>query len=355
MRKTYIDNIRWITVVLVVIYHVIFMFNGIETSLTIGPFSEHQPQDAYQYIVYPWFMLLLFVVSGVSSKLYLDSHTTKEFVRSRTVKLLVPSTIGLFVFHWMQGYYGSVMKGGFEWLSTLPGPVKYLFYVVSGQGVLWYIQLLWLFSMILLLVRKIEKNRLEAICKKTNIIALLLFTILIYLSAQILNMPIVVVYRFGIYGLGFLLGYFVFCYEEVMDRLAKWWLPLSAVAVILAVVFTVMYWGENYAGHEVLDTILCNVYAWIAVLAIFAVMKRYGGFNNNFTRWMNSKSWGLYIFHYFYITVSAYYIRKYAPGMPAFAAYIITAVAAFGGAYLTYEIISRIPIVRWCVLGIRKK
>lgn len=31
MRKVYIDNIRGITVALVVIYHVIYMFNGVET------------------------------------------------------------------------------------------------------------------------------------------------------------------------------------------------------------------------------------------------------------------------------------------------------------------------------------
>ena len=28
MRKYYLDNIRWATVVLVVIYHVIYMYNG---------------------------------------------------------------------------------------------------------------------------------------------------------------------------------------------------------------------------------------------------------------------------------------------------------------------------------------
>ena len=28
MRKYYLDNIRWVTVVLVVIYHVLYMFNG---------------------------------------------------------------------------------------------------------------------------------------------------------------------------------------------------------------------------------------------------------------------------------------------------------------------------------------
>ena len=29
-RKLYLDNIRWMTVVLVVIYHVVYMFNGVQ-------------------------------------------------------------------------------------------------------------------------------------------------------------------------------------------------------------------------------------------------------------------------------------------------------------------------------------
>ena len=66
MRKVYLDNIRWITVVLVVIYHVIYIFNGVIQHGIIGPFSEHQLQDTYQYIVYPWFMLLLFGIRHVS-------------------------------------------------------------------------------------------------------------------------------------------------------------------------------------------------------------------------------------------------------------------------------------------------
>ena len=52
MRKTYIDNIRWMTVVIVVIYHVIYMFNGVVTSGVIGPFAPVQYQDAFQYFVY---------------------------------------------------------------------------------------------------------------------------------------------------------------------------------------------------------------------------------------------------------------------------------------------------------------
>ena len=55
-RKLYLDNIRWMTVVLVVIYHVVYMFNGVQPFGVIGPFREHQLQDCFQYLVYPWFM-----------------------------------------------------------------------------------------------------------------------------------------------------------------------------------------------------------------------------------------------------------------------------------------------------------
>ena len=58
-RRIYLDNIRWITVCIVVIYHVIYMYNGVQPFGVIGPFKEEQLQDAFQYLVYPWMMALL--------------------------------------------------------------------------------------------------------------------------------------------------------------------------------------------------------------------------------------------------------------------------------------------------------
>lgn len=169
MRKTNIDNIRWITVVLVVVYHVIYMFNGIEVFGVIGPISEIRYQDAYQYLVYPWFMLLLFVVSGMCARFSLERHSAKEFCKSRTTKLLVPSTIGLFVFWWILGYYNTLIGGGFGSISAAPAPIRFFILAVSGTGPLWYSQLLWGFSMILLLIRKIEKDKLYRLCEKANV------------------------------------------------------------------------------------------------------------------------------------------------------------------------------------------
>ena len=145
MRKYYLDNSRWITVTLVVIYHVFYLFNGVATAGVVGPFREEQWQDAILYILYPWFMVLLFIVSGMCSKYYLDSHSGKEFFCSRTRKLLVPSTIGLAVFGWIQGYVSMRLSGAFVSFGEVPGPVLYFIMALSGTGVLWYIQMLWLF------------------------------------------------------------------------------------------------------------------------------------------------------------------------------------------------------------------
>ena len=131
-RRIYLDQIRWITVCIVVIYHVIYMFNGVQRFGVIGPFKEYQLQDAFQYLVYPWFMALLFTVSGMTARYYLENHNTGEFIRDKTRKLLVPSTVGLFVFQWILGYYNMKIGGGLESLRGVPGIVRYVIMAVSG-------------------------------------------------------------------------------------------------------------------------------------------------------------------------------------------------------------------------------
>lgn len=354
MRKTYIDNIKWITVVIVVVYHVIYMFNGVTTYGVIGPFSDFQPQDIFQYIVYPWFMFLLFVVSGMSARFELDAKGKEGFIKNRTRKYLVPSTIGLLVFWWTLGYYNMLIGGAFDTMGPMPKPVKFLIMCVSGIGPLWYIQMLWLFSVILILIRKIEKDKLYEFGKKANTIVIILITFAVYGAAQILNTPIIVVYRFGIYGLGFLLGYFIFSHDEVMEKLEKLWWLYSLIAVISCIAFCILNWGKSYAEHEVLDTLICNVYTWFGTLGVLSFMKKWGNFSNAFTKWMCKKSWGIYIFHYLPIAVSAWYLRMYVPQMPAAIVYILVGISGFAGALILNEIISRIPIINWCVMGIKK-
>jgi len=354
MRRKYLDNIRWVTILIVIIYHVIYMFNGVTTYGVIGPFSEDQPQDIFLYIVYPWFMFLLFVVSGMAARFELDHKGESGFIRNRTRKYLVPSTIGLFVFWWILGYYNMLIGGAFESMGSVPKPVLYLIMCISGIGPLWYIQMLWLFSLILIWIRKIEKDRVYNLAAKMNVFIIVLLGIAVYGAAQVLNTPIVVVYRFGIYGLGFLLGYFIFSHEEVMEKLEKYWMLFGLLALAFCILFLVFNLGKPYPEHEVLDTFLCNMYAWFGTLGLLAFMKKWGDFHNGFSNWMCRKSWGLYVFHYLGIAISSWYIKMYLPQMPVFFVYLLVLVSGIAGALLLYEIISRIPVLRWCVLGIKQ-
>ena len=355
-RKHYLDNIRWITVVLVVIYHVFYMYNAEGISGVAGKITDLEVQyyDVYQYAVYPWFMLVLFIVSGISSKLYLDSHTDKEFISGRTRRLLVPSTIGLFVFQFIQGYINMSFGDAFSTMPDTPKIILFLIMVVSGIGVLWYIQLLWVFSILLIPIRKIEKNRLWELGSKTNIIALIIMAVPLYLAAQVLNTPVICVYRFGLYMTGFLLGYFVFSHDEVIEVLKKW-LPLTAaLSVVLGTAFCIVYFGKVYADAPVNRTPLFTSFAWFMSLTVIGFGARYLDFQNAFTSWMSRHSWGLYIFHYLGISAVGLWIAK--PGLlPPVPVYILSLIAGFAAGYILYEIISRIPFFRWAVLGIKKE
>ena len=353
MRKYYIDNIRWMTIALVVVYHVIYMFNGEAQAGVIGPFRTPQYQDAVQYILYPWMMVLLFIVAGMCSRFYLDRHTIKEFVKSRTLKLLVPSTIGLFVFQWIQGYFNMRLSGAFD-KAEIPKAALYPVMAISGVGVLWFIQMLWLFSMLLALIRKIEKGRLYSLCGKANILVVLALAIPVYASSFILNTPVIVCYRFGLYGLTFFLGYFVFSHDEVIEKISRFSIPLAAGTVVLCAVYIYLHFGDNYAENPVFNCVPAIAYCWCACLAILGLAYRYFNKQTPLSRFMTKRSFGLYVFHYLPLSASAYLITKYL-SLPVPAIYLIVLVCGFAGGLLLNEIISRIPFVRWAVLGIRKE
>lgn len=354
MRIHYLDNIRWLTGLLVVVYHVIYMYNGVLTVGVIGPFQEVQYQDAIAYLLYPWFMVILFIVSGISTRASLQKRTVRAFFRFQTRKLLVPSTIGLFAFQWILGYVNMAIGGAFDHMPQMPGLVLYGIMAVSGTGVLWYVQMLWLFSVAVVLIRKWETGKLYTACARFPVPALLLLVFPLWLSAQILNTPVILVYRFGIYGCAFFLGYFVFSQEPVIQRLSRFWLPLGIGALCLGIGYTIHYFGQDYVSAPVVNSFFSIAYAWVMILAVFAGAKKWADKTNAVLQWIGRRSYGLYVLHYLPLAAAAYFLDRYsslAPGL----CYLIAGIAAFGGGYLLNALICAIPVLRWCVLGIKKE
>ena len=356
MRKHYLDNIRWLTVVLVVFYHVLYMYNAEGVAGGLGKITDLKVQyyDLYLNFVYPWLMPILFIVSGITSRLYLESHSDREFLRSRTTKLLVPSTIGLFVFQFIQGYINMSLSNSLDQMAEAPWFVKYLIMAISGQGVLWFAQMLWLFSVILIGVRKLEKDRGWQLGKKVNLPILLLLTGAVWLSAQSGNTPVIVVYRFGLYSTLYCLGYFIFSHQEVMEVVKKnFWLFL-ALALSLGAGFCFYSFGKNYADEPVYRSVLFTSYSWLGCLAILGGFGRYLDFETSFTRWMSRHSFGLYVFHYLGVSAVALFVAK-SEMLAPLSIYLLSTLAGFAAGYLLPMIITRLPFISWAVLGIKKK
>ena len=367
MRKHWMDNLRWVTVLLVLLYHVIYFYNNKGVFGGIGGFGPYpecpQYQDVVMYILYPWFMPLLFILAGVSARYALDRYDGKTWFKARTRKLLVPSTIGLLVFHWMVGYFNTAVASQAGTLDGMPGIAKYFLWAISGTGPLWFIQDLWLFSLLLLLVRKLDvKDRLWNACGKLNIVWIILLGVVYWAAEQLLiHNPrpetadgLYNLYKPLFYLIVFLLGYFVFSHDQVQEKLEKAWAPLLGCAVVAGGILIGTTFGQDNTTPQYLGSPLNCIYGWLACLALMAWFKARFNRTSAFAGYMTRSSFGLYIVHYLVIAALGYMMKQYTQ-LPPWSMYVILALAVFTLSPLLVEIIRRIPFVRWCVLGEKKK
>ena len=364
MRKHWLDNLRWVTVLLVLLYHVIYFYNNKGVFGGIGGFGDGpQYQDVVMYILYPWFMPLLFLLAGISARYALEKYPAKDWFKARTRKLLVPGTIGLLVFHWMVGYFNTAVAAKSGAFAGMPGIGRYLMWAVSGTGPLWFIQDLWLFSLILLLIRKLDpENRFHEWCGKLGIVWIILLGVLFWAGEQTLirnprpESPdgLLNLYKPVFYLIPFLLGYFVFSHEQVQDRLGRIWTPLLGCAAAAGIALIVTTFGQDNTSPQYLGSPLNCLYGWLMCLAMIAWFRTRFDRTSPFAGYMTRSSFGIYIVHYLVIASLGYMMKVYTD-LPPVAMYLILGVAVFTLSPLIYEILRRIPVIRWCVLGEKHK
>lgn len=351
MRKPFLDNLRYSIVLLVILYHVFYLFNsvGVITNVAIPGIPE---LDTVQYVLYPWFMVALFVISGICARYSLQNQTNRAFLKSKVRCQLVPSIAIVFIIGWTSGWVTGQYTDMFGTNSELiPGFVKYLIWCLSGIGVLWFLHELLLADLVLVLLRKIDKHdRLWQLGGKVNIVFLCLLVFALWGSAQILNTPMIEIYRNGIYIFAFLAGYYIFSHDHIQALLAKWAPILLAVSSILAAIYTVTYWGENYASMVNLKSFLTNAYAWFATLAVLGSGKRWLDKETKFTRYMASRSFGFYVLHYPLLALGAFAMDKLLH-LPVWSMYLLLPILMALVLPLLVALIKRIPVFRTLILG----
>lgn len=365
MKKRYyfLDNLRWVTVLLVLLYHIFYNFNSVGVFGGIGGFSDHQWQDTVCAVLNPWFMTLLFMVAGASSRYALQSRTPKEFRRERTRKLLIPSTLGLFVFGWVLGMLN--MRGaGAAIPDELPFLVKYLIAVPSGTGHLWFLQDLFLFSLLLLPLRKVvDAERIDRWLTGlpkwgVGLLMALYFLLLWGISQSQIDNPtaaqgLLNLYRPIYYFATFVAGYYLFSSERIHTFLTENLAPLAAVALLGGVGFCTEFYGADYTSAAAVQSLWCNIFCWGMTLAMLGGFKRYADHTTPFADYMSRSSFGIYVVHMTVCTAICLTLK--GSGLPVWLIYTLALMVTFVGSFALWEILRHIPFVRYCVFGIERK
>ncbi len=352
-RKIFLDNIRWMTIILVIVYHVFYVFNssGVISNIVAPGIPAF---DSLLTFVYPWFMCLLFLTAGMSARYALMYKNKKQYLKERFHKLIVPFFGGIFIIGWINGWvtaqYIDIFAG-----QSVPGAIQYLIYCAMGIGPLWFILELFAGTLLLLLIIKLDKKEvLLNLGKKTNILLLLLFFIPVWGSSYVLITPMITIFRNGIYWLLFLLGYFVLSHEEVLLQLKKYRIALGSIALVCGIGYSIYYYGKNYVLDEVLQSPLTNFYLWIMILAILGLSQQYLNFTRRISLFLSSRSFAYFVLHYPILILTAHFLVSNFK-FPVIFNYILVLTVTLLLTFLIGELAIKLPVIRFWLFGMKKK
>ena len=367
MRKYYLDNIRWMIILILFPYHTLLIYSGIGTYY----FNTANSIFANAFILTfaPWFMQLLFAVAGIATFYSLRNRDSIAYLKERVSKLLIPTLAGvifvipisLYFGFLYNGYTGSFLQ---NWLDIISNSLYYL-----GMGLLvgplWFLLYLFLISIVALpIILKYKNGKWRIPVEKVTIPKLLLLVFPLAVGSYFFNFyPEKSLIQFFLL---FMFGYFLLSEDDVQQKLEDKRWPLFISFLVLLIFYVTQSLGSfSSAGNAVVSTVplysliitsfmvqlLTNLILWLAVLGIMGMGKHYLEFNNPTTLYLSTVSFPIYIFHIVWINMFAYYIIGWIPNMMWLQIILIMALS-FILTLVTIEILKRIGITRF-LFGIK--
>jgi len=154
-RLYYIDWLRVLAILGVFLFHATNVFNV--TSWHIKNAEQSIVVTAIQAFFFPWGMPLFFVIAGAGTWFALKRRTSRQYIKERSHRLLIPFVVGSIIlssiqlyFEWSHKLQTGVFAGSFvQFVSSLPwGPNPRIFGVVGYH--LWFLGFLFMFSLLAL-------------------------------------------------------------------------------------------------------------------------------------------------------------------------------------------------------------
>ena len=354
MRKYFIDNLRWLCVLLLFPYHAFMVYNTFGESFYVK--GADIPATTYFIMAaWPWFMPLLFLLAGVSSAYALQKRSAKEYIKERIFKLLIPLISGVLLLTPAQTYFAERFHNGYtgtyfeQYILFFTKPTDLSGYH-GGFAVahLWFILYLFVISIASLpLMYFYQKSNKKPPVDKLPLPVLLMLFIIPGVCQVILDIS---GKSIGEYMAWFLLGYFFMSDGAVQEKLQKYRFLLLGISVPFMILSP--FSGETIENHNlILYEFVYFIYAWVVILTIFGFGKQYLDFTNQTTAYLSNASFGIYILHQQWTVITAYFALMWIGSIPLQIVSIVLASAVF--TFLTYELFRRFSVTR-TLFGLKK-
>jgi len=384
IRRYDIDWLRVIAMLCVFLFHCTRFFDDEYWHLKALTSQQSEILPIIRgLLLWVWLMEIFFLVSGFATSYALKRRSGGQYLVDRVKRLLIPLyTVGLFLLVVPQYYIDLVYHGQFtgtfwQWLPTyyrgLPGVIFSVPQVQAPQGLvpyaftghLWFLQLLFLVSLVtlpVLLYLKSEPGqrligKLAAWSNRPG--GIFLFAIpLALIRVGLMWMPLPSDWtwaEFLWFAFYFLFGFILASDERFREAVDKnRWIGLALWFGLFVGVGSVLLFGLGYMPSEgqgfstlfLVWQISYSLISWGAVVFILGLVARHLNFSNRLLQYSNEAVLPFYLLHQTVILIVGWYVLPlFSSGLVNF---LIIALISFPLILVIYEVFIRhIPFMRF--------
>ncbi|WP_066683767.1 acyltransferase family protein [Christensenella intestinihominis] len=353
-RKHFIDNLRWMAILLLFSFHAAQIWSGGEYS----GFYVWSYTDNILYIfstaVYPWYMTLLFVLAGMSSKYALQKRTDRQFIIERTKKLIIPFIFGVLVLVpvmtyiaeiYFNGYSGSYFDQYRLFFSKATDLTGYRGGFTPAH--LWFLLYLFIISLVSLLMIRIQQKALPDLrAKRLPYWALILLFIPVWLMFHVLNIGGKSIGQFLIL---YIFGYYILSKDRIQQEIKRYRFVSLILSLVSGIIYTYLYCFINLRNE--LITGLFVFFGWLGILTLLGFGQTLLNFQNKISAYFTRASYPIYIIHLPVLVIAGFFVLKFPVGI--FFQFLLIILLSFTVTILLYEGIRRLPYFR-VLFGIDK-
>ena len=348
MRKHFIDNLRWADVFWLIPYHAAMAFNTWGEPNYIS-FGSDKAISSLIVLSGPFFMPLLFLLAGMSTRYALKKRTYGQFVIERVKRLIVPLLFGTLAFCPVLAYIGDVTNNAYQgsfWEHYKVFFTKWTDLTGFDGGFhighFWF--LLYLFVISLVSVGIIAAGK--RVFKKQNNTDNIPFWV-ICLPA----IPLPFLYEllsvggksFAEYLYIFLIGYYIMSDDKVIEKAEKYrYITLTVGFAASAANVYMFIWSERDFGT--VNVIAKAIAEWFMILALTGIGKNRLDFKNKATGYMSERSFPYFSLHFVWIVLFQYWFAEVF-GSNTFLLFIIPIICACAATLICSRICLKVPVL----------